>query len=99
MEMHGPDETARSVQIAAGGIYTSGKFCSLMSALMSDLLTGKVTPQVANGVVNAGGKMLKAVELEQRYGTDRDGQTKSLRLVHEQDLLAIASPSTEPGKA
>lgn len=70
----------RSVQIAQAGIRTSGHFCSLMSSLMTDLLTGEVTPQVGNAVVNAGGKLLKTVELEQKYGTAGDGTNKSLRL-------------------
>lgn len=77
----------RSVMIAQAGITTSGQFCNLMSALMSDLLLGNVTPQTGNAVVNAGGKMLKTVELEQKYGTQAEGQTqKTLRLA--------SSPST-----
>lgn len=38
-----------------------------MSALMSDLIEGKVQPQVANAVCNAGGKLLKVVEMEFKY--------------------------------
>jgi len=39
-----------------------------MSALMSDLIEGAVTPNVSNAVVNAGGKLLKVVELRLKYG-------------------------------
>lgn len=86
-------EPAQSVRIAQGGIYTSGQFCSLMSALMTDLLTGEVTPQVGNAVVNAGGKLLKTVELEQKYGTAGDGNMKSLRLAP--PAAAVALPTAE----
>lgn len=40
-----------------------------MSALMTDLLQGEVTPGVANATVNAGGKLLKVVEMQLKYGT------------------------------
>lgn len=73
---------SQSVQIARGGITTSLQFCNLMSALITDLLIGKVTPQVANAVANAGGKMLKIIELEHRYGTVENGSSrKMLKLV------------------
>jgi hypothetical protein len=43
-----------------------------MSALMTDLLQGRVTAEVGNAVCNAGGKMLKAVEMSQRFGRPVD---------------------------
>lgn len=39
----------------------------MMSALMSDVIEGKVPPQVCNAACNAGGKLLKTVELEHRF--------------------------------
>lgn len=54
----------------------------VMSALMSDVIEGNVTPQVANATVNAGGKLLKAVELQMKYGgTSEAGKRKSLDLI------------------
>ena len=41
-----------------------------MSSLMSDLISGKLTPNVGNAACNAGGKLLKMVDLEYKYGTD-----------------------------
>jgi len=35
---------------------------------MSDIVEGSVTPEVANAAVNAGGKLLKACELQLKYG-------------------------------
>jgi hypothetical protein len=40
-----------------------------MSALMSDLIEGKITPSVGNAAVNAGGKLLKITEMQLKYGT------------------------------
>lgn len=63
-----------SHSIASRGIRTSGDFANLMCSLMTNLLDGSVTPVVANAVCNAGGKLLKAVELEHKYGNrDQDG--------------------------
>lgn len=40
-----------------------------MSALMSDLIDGRVTPSIGNATCNAGGKLLKIVEMQYKYGT------------------------------
>ena len=50
----------------------------MMSALMSDLIEGRVTPNVGNATVNAGGKLLKVVELQYKYGTVSDGQQEKV---------------------
>jgi hypothetical protein len=66
------DSLPASVVIANGGITNSKEFSALMSALMTDLLQGRVTAEVGNAVCNAGGKMLKAVEMSQRFGRPVD---------------------------
>lgn len=53
----------------------------MMSALMSDVIEGRVTPQVSNAAVNAGGKLLKVVEMSMKYGTTVGGNRKVLNLV------------------
>lgn len=58
----------RSLAISERGIRTGGDFASLMSALMSDIIGGRVTPQVGNAACNAGGKLLKIVEMQMQYG-------------------------------
>jgi hypothetical protein len=55
----------------------------MMSALMSDVIEGNVTPQVSNAAVNAGGKLLKVVEMQLKYGTTIDGSPRRLDLVSE----------------
>lgn len=58
----------RSKPIAAAGVKTANDFTTLMAALMSDLLEGRITPACGNACCNAGGKLLKAVELQFKYG-------------------------------
>jgi hypothetical protein len=56
-----------------------------MSALIADIMTARITPQVSNAAVNAGGKLLKVVEMQHKYGQpgmDNDNH-KSLQLVGE----------------
>ena len=55
-----------------------------MSCLMVDIISGRVTPSVGNAACNAGGKLLKVVEMQYKYGT-KDAATgdKVLQLTHE----------------
>lgn len=63
------DTAGKSLRIADRGIHTSADFRNFMSALMSDVISGAVTASVTNAACNAGGKMLKMVELEYKYAT------------------------------
>lgn len=74
------EQQPKSLQIFSDGINTSRDFAKGMSALMSDLIGGRITPQVGNAVVNAGGKLLKVVEMQQRYGVQGQGTSKVLQL-------------------
>jgi hypothetical protein len=71
----------RCVAIAEQGIRTAGNFADMMSALMSDVIEGRVSPQVSNAAVNAGGKLLKVVEMQMKYGTTTRGNKKHLNLI------------------
>ena len=70
----------RSVAIAARGVKTSTDFAELMSAVMSDLIEGRLEPGVGNATCNAGGKLLRVVELQYRYGSNDPSGDKVLRL-------------------
>ena len=63
----------RTLKFSEAGISTCADFASVMSALMSDLIAGRVTPQVGNAVCNVGGKLLKIVEMQHNYGTSWKG--------------------------
>lgn len=78
-----PLRQAESRKIASDGIKTSRDFAKVMSTLMGDLLSGAVEPRVANAVCNAGGKLLRMVELQHKYGK---------RLAEEEEhVLALVS--------
>src|SRR5262245_35106985 len=82
-----PDEqkVPRSLAIAEKGIRTGSDFALMMSAVMSDLIDGRVTPSIGNATCNAGGKLLKVVEMQYRYGTQSGGDgTKTLILAFEE---------------
>ena len=77
-------EPAKSLEIASRGISTSRDFRDFMSALMSDVISGRVTANVTNAACNAGGKMLKMVDLECRYGTQPEQKRRTMSLAFEQ---------------
>lgn len=64
----------RSLAISEKGIATGSQFAALMSALMGDIVSGRVTPAVGNATCNAGGKLLKVVEMQYKYGTQSGNQ-------------------------
>lgn len=70
-----------SVALAGKGIQTIGDFAGVMGALVTDVLVGSVEPRVANAAINAGGKMMKAVELQLKYGPkSSNGTVKQLKI-------------------
>ena len=64
------------------GVKTARELATAMSLLMADLISGRVTPVVGNVICNAGGKLMKAVELQEKYGSSGEGGAgKTLRLI------------------
>ena len=52
-----------------------------MSALMSDLVQGKINASIGNAACSAASRLLKVVELEHRYGkTGGPGESKTVVL-------------------
>jgi hypothetical protein len=70
------DNTPRSLALAAKGIHTGSDFAAMMSAVMSDMIEGRLDPRVGNGVCNAGSKLLKVVEMQYRFGQKVEGTTE-----------------------
>jgi len=83
--------TPRSLAIAERGVKTGHDFANLMSALMSDIIEGRVTPSIGNATCNAGGKLLKVVEMTYKYGVEGKGQQKTLLLAVPTDEAATSS--------
>lgn len=77
-----------SLAIAAKGITTGHDFANFMSSLMSDLISGAVAPNIGNAACNAGGKLLKIVELQMKYGTPNASGQKVLNLALKSPLLS-----------
>ena len=75
--------SSKCLAIASRGVKTGSQFAALMSATISDLITGAITPQVGNAICNAGGKLLKVVEMQQKWGApSMNGEVKKdLQLV------------------
>ena len=72
--------SATSLPIAARGVQSSQDFRNFMSALMTDVIQGSVAPEVANAACNAGGKLLKMVELEYKFANGRPRTDRNLAL-------------------
>lgn len=69
---------SNSAPIAELGVRDSEQFSKLMSAIMGDVLNGRITTDVANSTCNAGGKLLKCIEMQYKYGTRKQKTPKLL---------------------
>jgi hypothetical protein len=92
---NGPDdsplvEVPRSVQIASRGIRTDHQAAEYLSALVTDVMTDRVTEKRANTACNVMGKLFKVVEMRHKYGKPED-QSRELSL--------IPSPAQDDGLA
>lgn len=65
----------------------------MMSALMSDIIDGSITPQVGNATVNAGGKLLKVVELQLKYGKPKEGVERGVFMLVDEKPTSTAAIS------
>jgi hypothetical protein len=74
---------ARSLALAQQGVVSGVDFARIMSALMSDVIEGAITPDIANATCNAGGKLLKVVEMQYKFAPPKLG---------EQPMLLLAPP-------
>lgn len=73
--------TPTSLAIAKNGIRTASDFAQLMGALMGDLLEGSVSAEVGNATSKAGSNLLKAVEMQHKYGNVEAVRPKVLTLI------------------
>jgi hypothetical protein len=64
----------RTLAFTRAGVVTGTDFADLMSALMSDVIEGTVSPEVANAACNAGRQLLRVVEMQYRYGPHAEEQ-------------------------
>lgn len=87
----------RCLALARPGITNDRQFANVMSALMTDLIEGTISPGAGNSVCNAGGKLLKVAELRLKYGQVGKGSgEKTLQLAGPEVLQH--NPSTNNPK-
>ena len=84
---------SKSAVIADKGIESSRDFRNLMSSLMSDVIGGALTPEVTNAACNAGGKLLKMVELEYKYATKPNRAMRSIPVAFDTDEVVVEEAS------
>ena len=94
MDSKPPLKTPVSLAIAQKGVKTSNDFAALMSAMMTDLIEGTISPSVGNATVKAGANLLKIVELELRtkHGIERHKHLNGDGMV----LIASEEPAVGP---
>lgn len=85
----------RVLTIAKRGIRNTKDFGIFMSLLMSDLVEGLIPPEVGNAAVNAGGKLLKSVELERRFGSTGSDNVKVLQLADIDSVRQLTAPQSK----
>jgi hypothetical protein len=71
-EDKGLAQQSRASEITRRGVRTGDDLANLLSALLSDLIDGKVSPQVVNSECNLAGKLLKLVEMQYRHANSGD---------------------------
>jgi hypothetical protein len=88
----------RSLTIAKAGLRTGFDTINMLTATITDVLEEEITTNQANVVVNAIGKVLKVVELQQKYGKPKaDGRDRDLVLSGQP--LTVAPSSRSGGAA
>lgn len=83
-------ETPLSVQIASRGIRTADDAANFQSALLGDLMAERVTVKKTNAACNVVGKLLKVVELQQKYGGAGENR-KPLHMADPDDAARLAA--------
>lgn len=79
-------KVAVSTEIAARGIHTSDDYCNMMSAMMSDLVAGAMSPQIARAVVGAGNSLIRMTRTQLEFGRNNDGTSVPIRLTGQRRL-------------
>ena len=73
--------SSRSLPIAEQGLNTDTNFVRFHSALILDLVTGAITPQIGNAICNSTGAVLKMAELGLKYGSPNYAPRRKLQRI------------------
>lgn len=75
-------DKGKSITHFEKGVTNCSELAKGMSLLMADILSERISTTMANAVCNGAGKMLKAAELQQRFG-------KTVKVTGEKELQLI----------
>src|SRR5262249_41019365 len=67
-----------SLDLARRGVSSSEGFRNLMCSMMTDVIQGKISPDVVNAACNAGRGLLRMIEMEYRATASRGNGKRSL---------------------
>lgn len=77
-----PDFTPNCLAISERGVRTAQDFAQLMSAMMGDVLAGRLSAGKASVATRSGCALLKVIEMQYRYGSETEQPGKrTLRLI------------------
>lgn len=72
------EKTPAAVKLADAGISTGADFSRVMAALLADTVAGRIEPNRANAACNVAGKLIRMVEMQNKYGRQVEGQTERM---------------------
>lgn len=73
------EQSPRCLPISDGGINTAQDFARFMSAMIGDVISGRISSSKAQAASQTGGKLLKVIEMQYRYGIE--GTVKGKRVL------------------
>lgn len=71
---------SRCLAIAERGLNSSGQFAAFMSAMMADVVSGRIAPNKCEAAVHAGAQLLKCVTMAHKYGAVGRNGMRTLKL-------------------
>ena len=74
--------TPNCLAIGERGVKTAQDFAQFMSAMMGDVITGRLSCNKAAAATRSGAALLKVIEMQYRYGNETDQPGKrTVRLI------------------
>lgn len=81
-EVEQPHSVPNCLAVAESGIRTAQDFAQFMSAMMGDVVTGRLSAGKASAATRSGAALLKVIEMQYKYGSDTEHPGKrTLRLI------------------
>lgn len=79
---HQESPSPNCLAISERGIQTAQDFARFMSAMMGDVIAGRISTSKAATAARTGGSLLKVIEMQYKYGQENEQPGKrTLRLI------------------